>query len=290
MKMINGIVVVNKDPGYTSRDVVNIIGKALKTKKVGHTGTLDPLASGVLAVCVGRYTKLVELLTSMDKEYIAEIKLGIATDTLDITGEVLEKQDFKISEDNVKKVFSKFIGEYEMEVPIFSAIKVKGKKLYEYARNKEEVMLPVKNVQIYELELLEYNNDIIRFRTKVQKGTYIRSLIRDICKNLHTVGTMNNLIRTKQGEFSIDAAYNIEDIKNNNFELKSIRDVLSIKEYELSANEYLQVKNGNEVNITCSDMYVLFVYKNEEVAIYRRDKISYKCYVMLKIDWGVLWI
>lgn len=284
MKMINGIVVVNKDPGYTSRDVVNIIGKALKTKKVGHTGTLDPLASGVLAVCVGRYTKLVELLTSMDKEYIAEIKLGIATDTLDITGEVLEKQDFKISEDNVKKVFSKFIGEYEMEVPIFSAIKVKGKKLYEYARNKEEVMLPVKNVQIYELELLEYNNDIIRFRTKVQKGTYIRSLIRDICKNLHTVGTMNNLIRTKQGEFSIDAAYNIEDIKNNNFELKSIRDVLSIKEYELSANEYLQVKNGNEVNITCSDMYVLFVYKNEEVAIYRRDKISYKCYVMLKID------
>lgn len=284
MKMINGIVVVNKDPGYTSRDVVNIIGKALKTKKVGHTGTLDPLASGVLAVCVGRYTKLVELLTSMDKEYIAEIKLGIATDTLDITGEILEKQDFKISEDNVKKVFSKFIGEYEMEVPIFSAIKVKGKKLYEYARNKEEVMLPVKNVQIYELELLEYNNDIIRFRTKVQKGTYIRSLIRDICKNLHTVGTMNNLIRTKQGEFSIDAAYNIEDIKNNNFELKSIRDVLSIKEYELSANEYLQVKNGNEVNITCSDMYVLFVYKNEEVAIYRRDKISYKCYVMLKID------
>ena len=95
---------------------------------------------------------------------------------------------------------------------------------------------------------------------------------------------MNNLIRTKQGEFSIEAAYNIEDIKNNNFELKSIRDVLSIKEYELSANEYLQVKNGNEVNITCSDMYVLFVYKNEEVAIYRRDKISYKCYVMLKID------
>ncbi len=284
MKMINGIVVVNKDPGYTSRDVVNIIGKALKTKKVGHTGTLDPLASGVLAVCVGRYTKLVELLTSMDKEYIAEIKLGIATDTLDITGEILEKQDFKISEDNIKKVFSEFIGEYEMEVPIFSAIKVKGKKLYEYARNKEEVMLPVKNVQIYELELLEYNNDIIRFRTKVQKGTYIRSLIRDICKNLHTVGTMNNLIRTKQGEFSIDAAYNIEDIKNNNFELKSIRDVLSIKEYELSANEYLQVKNGNEVNITCSDMYVLFVYKNEEVAIYRRDKISYKCYVMLKID------
>lgn len=284
MKMINGIVVVNKDPGYTSRDVVNIIGKALKTKKVGHTGTLDPLASGVLAVCVGRYTKLVELLTSMDKEYIAEIKLGIATDTLDITGEILEKKDFKISEDNIKKVFSEFIGEYEMEVPFFSAIKVKGKKLYEYARNKEEVMLPVKNVQIYELELLEYNNDIIRFRTKVQKGTYIRSLIRDICKNLHTIGTMNNLIRTKQGEFSIDAAYNIEDIKNNNFELKSIRDVLSIKEYELSANEYLQVKNGNEVNITCSDMNVLFVYKNEEVAIYRRHKNSYKCYVMLKID------
>lgn len=282
--MINGLVVINKPKDYTSRDVVNIVGKSLKTKKVGHTGTLDPLAEGVLVVCVGRYTKLVDMLTCYDKEYIAEIKLGIKTDTLDITGNILEKQDFNITKEDILEVFNKFIGEYEMEVPIYSAIKVNGKKLYEYARNGTNVLLPVKKVFINELELLEFNNDIIKFRTKVEKGTYIRSLIRDICLSLNTIGTMNSLIRTKQGDFTIDNSYSIDDIKSNNFKLSSIRNLLKFPIYNLSETEYEKVKNGNKINLSCQEKYVLLLFNNEEIAIYEKDQKGYKVYVMLKIN------
>ncbi len=145
---MNGFLIINKPVGYTSRDVVNIVGKSLKTKKVGHTGTLDPIASGVLVICIGRYTKLVDHLTSLEKEYIAEIKLGVMTDTLDITGNILEEKDFNLTKEQITETLKKFIGKYKMEVPIYSAIKVKGKKLYEYARKNIEVELPVKEVDI----------------------------------------------------------------------------------------------------------------------------------------------
>ncbi len=282
--MINGLVIINKPKDYTSRDIVNIVGKVLKTKKVGHTGTLDPLAEGVLVVCIGRYTKLVDMLTCYDKEYIAEIKLGIKTDTLDITGNVLEKKDFNVKKENIEEVFKKFIGKYVMEVPIYSAIKVNGKKLYEYARNNIEVKLPTKTVNIYELELLSYHDDIIRFRTKVEKGTYIRSLIRDICTSLNTIGTMNSLVRTKQGNFNLKNSYNIEDVKNNNFKLAKIKDLLDIPIYHLVDAEYEKVKNGNNITLNLEDKYILLMYKNEEVAIYEKDLKGYKVYVMLKIN------
>ena len=227
---MNGIIIINKPIGYTSRDVVNIIGKQLKTKKVGHTGTLDPIASGVLVVTVGRYTKLGNMLTSLDKEYIAEIKLGIKTDTLDITGKVLEEKTFDIKENDIREVLNSFIGKYNMEVPKYSAIKVNGKKLYEYARNNIDVKLPIKEVEIKSIELLEYKDDIIKFKTKVEKGTYIRSLIRDICKKLNTIGTMNNLIRIKQGNFNIEESYTIDEIKNNTFKMLNIKAALCLPE------------------------------------------------------------
>ncbi len=281
---MNGILIVNKPTGYTSRDIVNIVGKILNTKKIGHTGTLDPLASGVLVLTTGRYTKLGELLTSYDKEYIAEIKLGIDTDTLDITGNILNKKDFAITKDDILNVFASFIGTYHMEVPKYSAIKINGKKLYEYARNNVEVELPVKDVQIYELELLDFYEDVIKFRCKVEKGTYVRSLIRDICKLLGTVGVMTNLVRIKQGPFSIDNAISLDDIKNDNYQLLNIKDVLPIKEYDLSFLEYQKVKNGNDITISNIDEYVLLKYNDDEIAIYKRQNNFYKCYVMLKID------
>ncbi|MCI9281617.1 MAG: tRNA pseudouridine(55) synthase TruB, partial [Bacilli bacterium] len=239
----NGLLIINKPVGYTSRDIVNIISKKLKTKKVGHTGTLDPLASGVLVITIGRYTKLGEMLTSLDKEYISEIKLGIKTDTLDITGNILEKKDFNLQKEDIEKVFKKFIGKYKMEVPIYSAIKINGKKLYEYARNNEAVELPIKTVEIKELELIDYQEGIIKFRTKVEKGTYIRSLIRDICKELNTIGTMNSLIRTKQGNFFIENAQELED----NYKLLKITDILNIQKYNLNDEEYQKVINGNSL-------------------------------------------
>lgn len=283
MKMTNGILIVNKEPNYTSRDVVNIVSKKLQIKKVGHTGTLDPLASGVLVICVERYTKLVDLLTCLNKEYIAEIKLGIATDTLDITGNILENKPFDITPEKIKETLESFIGEYQMEVPIYSAIKVGGKKLYEYARNNELVELPVKKVKIYEMEFLNYHNDIIKFKVKVEKGTYIRSLIRDICQKLNTVGTMNSLVRTKQGEFSLSDAINIEDIKNNNFKLLKAQDILKFKQYHLNNIELQKVQNGNEIYLPLEEEYILLLYNLEEIAIYKNSGPTYKCYIMLKI-------
>ena len=137
---MNGIILINKEKDYTSRDVVNIISKELHTKKVGHTGTLDPLATGVLAVCVGEATKIAELLTSTYKEYIAEVTLGIKTDTLDITGNILEKRDINLNKIELEKVLKNMTKTYMQEVPIYSAVKVNGRKLYSYARNNEEVI------------------------------------------------------------------------------------------------------------------------------------------------------
>lgn len=277
---MNGIIIINKPTGYTSRDIVNIISKKLKTKKVGHTGTLDPLASGVLVITVGRYTKLGEMLTSLDKEYISEIKLGINTDTLDITGNILEKKDFDITKEDIEKVFKKFIGKYEMEVPKYSAIKINGKKLYEYARNNEDIALPIKTVEVKDLELIDYQDDIIKFRTKVEKGTYIRSLIRDICKELNTIGTMNSLVRTKQGNFSLENAQELED----DYNLLKITDVLNVKTYNLNDAEYQKVINGNSLVLKSNEELLLLLYNNDEIAIYNKDNNKFNCNVMLKIN------
>jgi tRNA pseudouridine55 synthase len=277
---MNGIIIINKPTGYTSRDIVNIISKKLKTKKVGHTGTLDPLASGVLVITIGRYTKLGEMLTSLDKEYISEIKLGINTDTLDITGNILEKKDFDITKEDIEKVFKKFIGKYEMEVPKYSAIKINGKKLYEYARNNEDIALPIKTVEVKDLELIDYQDDIIKFRTKVEKGTYIRSLIRDICKELNTIGTMNSLVRTKQGNFSLENAQELED----DYNLLKITDVLNVKTYNLNDAEYQKVINGNSLILSSNEEKLLLEYNNEEIAIYNKDNNKFNCNVMLKIN------
>jgi len=284
LKMNSGLLIINKPSGYTSRDIVNIISKELNTKKVGHTGTLDPLASGVLVITIGRYTKLGEMLTSLDKEYIAEIKLGIKTDTLDITGNVLEEKGYNdITKEKLEKVLKDFIGEYQMEVPIYSAIKVKGKKLYEYARNNIDVELPIKTTYIYELELLDFHDDIIKFRAKVKKGTYIRSLIRDICEKLNTIGTMKSLVRTKQGNFKIEDSIAIEEVKQGNYKLLKIEEVLNIRQYELTTDEYNKVINGNALKLNSKENELLLKYKEEEIAIYIKKEDFYLPKVMLKI-------
>lgn len=282
---MNGILIVNKPTGYTSRDIVNIISKQFSIKKVGHTGTLDPLASGVLVICMGRYTKLVDMLTSLNKEYIAEIKLGIKTDTLDITGNIIEeRKNIKIEKEKIKKVLREMLGKYQMEVPAYSAVKVNGKKLYEYARENIKITLPIKEVEIHSIELLEYKENIIKFKTEVSKGTYIRSLINDISKKLGTIGTMNSLIRTKQGNFQIAQANTLEEIKENKGKIYSIKEIMDIKEYELNEIEYQKVKNGNSIILNSAEKYILLTYYKEEIAIYKKEVTSYIPYVMLKIS------
>lgn len=279
---MNGIIVVNKENGYTSRDVVNIISKIMRTKKVGHTGTLDPIAEGVLVVCVGKCTKLCDYFTSKYKEYIAEFKLGYETDTLDYTGNVINTSDKNVSKDDIINVINNFIGEYNQEVPLYSAVKINGKKLYEYARNNIKVDLPSRIVNIKNIEILEIN-DVIKIKCLVSKGTYIRSLIRDIGYKLGTYATMTKLVRTKQGDFNIENSYSLEDIKNNNYKLYSLEEIF--KEYpriELNSDEYKKVSNGVVLDNIYNSPYVLFYYNNKLISLYKEyEKSKLKPFIMI---------
>lgn len=267
---MNGILIVNKPKDFTSRDVVNKISHIFKIKKIGHTGTLDPIATGVLVICIGNTTKLCEILTSEYKEYIATIKLGIKTDTLDITGNIIETKPFDITETQIKEVLSSFLGESIQETPIYSAVKVNGKKLYEYARVGKKIELPTRKINIKDIELISYNNDEIVFKTTVSKGTYIRALIDDICKKLNTVGTMSDLIRTKQGNFKIEDSYTIEDIENNNYKLLTIEETLSdLESININEETYNKVKNGSIIDKKFKNNIACLVYKNKIVAIYQ---------------------
>lgn len=283
---MNGIIILNKPKDYTSRDVINKLNHLLKTKKIGHTGTLDPIATGVLVICIGKYTKLCDLLTSTYKEYIATIKLGIKTDTLDITGNIIEQQETPIlKEQKIKDTLNSFIGQSIQTTPIYSAVKVNGKKLYEYARLGQEVELPKRNIDIKDIELISYEKDEITFKTTVSKGTYIRALIDDICTKLNTIGTMSSLIRTKQGKFDIKNSNTLEDIANNNYNLLKIEDVLDdIRIINIDENLYAKIKNGAIIPKKYSEDIVCFKYQNNIVAIYKtydKDNTKIKPYIML---------
>lgn len=267
---MNGILLVNKPIDYTSRDVVNKLTRILKTKKIGHTGTLDPIATGVLVVCVGNTTKLCELLTSEYKEYIATIKLGIKTDTLDTTGTIIEEKHYNVTEEQIIEVLNSFLGDSIQTTPIYSAVKVNGKKLYEYAREGIEVELPKRNINISNIELISYKDDKIKFKTTVSKGTYIRALIDDICTKLNTVGTMSSLIRTKQGQFTLEQTFTLEDIENGKYELISIEKALSeIETITIDEELYNKVKNGSIIPKEFNNDYANLLYNNKIVAIYK---------------------
>lgn len=275
------LIVVNKPEGYTSRDVVNKLSKILNTKKIGHTGTLDPIATGVLVCLTGKYTKLVDLLTSLDKEYIAEIKLGIKTDTGDITGNVIDTSNKVILKNDILDVIEKIPKKYLQTVPKYSAVKINGKKLYEYARENIDIELPKREVSIYNLELISFNEDIIKIKTKVSKGTYIRSLIEDICDMLGTVGSMKSLVRTKQGAFSIDEAFTLEDIENNNYIGKNIHEFLDYPCINVEECNLKTVLNGGKIsNIYDIKNKVILMYDNKDLAIYEVDGETLKPYVM----------
>ena len=284
---MDGIVLVNKPSGYTSRDIVNICIKQLKTKKIGHTGTLDPLATGVLVLCVGKATKLVKLLSSDTKEYIAEITLGILTDTLDIEGNIIKEENVNFSKEEVINALNSLKGKYMQEVPIYSAVKVNGKKLYDYARNNINIELPKREVEIFDINLLDdikYENGKVLFKIKckVSKGTYIRALAYDIAKKLNTFGIMSSLIRTKQGNIDINICNSIEEIKDNNYALLPIDYILKdYFEVKMDENLYFKIKNGVSIKNIYNKDLIKFTYNNNIIALYKNVNNELKCYIML---------
>jgi tRNA pseudouridine55 synthase len=213
MDDLNGIVVVNKEKGFTSHDVVNVIRKTLGTRKVGHTGTLDPNAEGVLPICVGRSTKACDMLTFSDKEYVATVKLGISTDTYDIWGTVTKTSEVSVKSEELINAISAFTGEIEQMPPMYSAIKQNGKKLYELAREGIEVERKKRKITIYECELLSFKEDTFTIRVLCSKGTYIRSLCHDIGESLGCGAAMTSLVRTKSSVFDIENSLTLDEIK-----------------------------------------------------------------------------
>ncbi len=273
--MKDGILFINKPQGLTSRDVVNQISKIYQTKKVGHTGTLDPLATGVLIICLGKYTKLVEELTSSEKEYIATMKLGIKTDTGDITGNILEKKEVTVSQNEIEKSFQAFPKEYIQTVPIYSAVKVNGKKLYEYAREKKSVELPKRKVWIKNLEILHIKKDKIIFKTIVSKGTYIRSLLEDLAKSFNELATMESLVRTKQGKVSLENCLELKDIHIET-PLKKVADIFDYPQIEIDEETKRKVENGNKLFLTAKEPKVFITFQEEIIAIYEKQENCYK--------------
>lgn len=268
----SGLIAVNKKKGMTSFDVVNTISHLFGIKRVGHTGTLDPLAEGVLIVAIGKATKVVELVTSKNKEYVADVLLGIRTDTRDITGKVIEKAD-KIDITNLDEVINSFKKTYMQEVPIYSAVKVNGKKLYEYARNNEMVELPKKEVTIESLEILDRKENEFRIKTTVSKGTYIRSLIDDIGEELGCHATMKSLTRTSQASINIEEASTLEEIEEGNYKLLSIEYVLDYPIQVVDKVLEKKISNGQRIDNTFNVIDKI-IFKNKEdklLGIYEVD-------------------
>ncbi|WP_099974857.1 tRNA pseudouridine(55) synthase TruB [Lactobacillus terrae] len=278
---MNGIVPLNKDLGKTSSDYVYKLRKILQTKKIGHTGTLDPLVDGVLPICVGQSTKLVERLTSSSKEYCGEITIGRSTTTEDREGETVDSKPVlnEISIENIRETLSSMEGEIEQIPPMFSAVKVNGKKLYEYARAGETVERPVRRINIYKFELngeIEFNEDTneqtVPFRVRCSKGTYVRTLAVQVGEKLGYPAFMSQLTRVESAGILIENTYHLSEIeemvKNENYEfLTSIESVLSyLPKYSLNDDEWNLVCNGVGLQLN-SD-------KNSEVALYFEDKIK----------------
>ncbi len=229
--VMQGILIINKPEGFTSQDTVSKVKKILNEKKAGHTGTLDPMATGVLPILIGNYTKLSKYLIEHDKTYIASIKLGEKTDTGDLEGKVIKTLDVKkekLNNENISKVLNSFVGEQIQKPPIYSAVKINGKKLYEYAREGKKVEIPERKIKIYSIRLINLNINELEITIEVlcSKGTYIRVLCENIAEKLETVGVMSKLVRTRVNNFKLENAITLEELEiqksNLNFFEKNI--------------------------------------------------------------------
>jgi len=274
---MNKLLLINKPQNMTSFDVVAIVRKNLNIKKVGHSGTLDPNAEGLMILLIDKATKALPFLHLNKKEYIATLKLGIKTSTGDIWGEIIESKSIPdISNDEIKKVLSSFIGKSIQTPPKVSAISVNGKRLYEYARKDQEVEIPKREIEIFEIECLNIDEEI-HFRVQCSSGTYIRSLCEDIANKLGTVGTMSQLTRTKIEMFSIEDAYTIDQIRNKEFIFTSVSKALIYPKIEIES--VMDVKNGKKIRLNSEEEIVLLTHNDEVIALYEKDdeQHTYRC-------------
>lgn len=266
-KSLFGFLNIYKPVGMTSHDVVSVLRRVTKIKQIGHTGTLDPFAEGVLPICIGKATRLIEYLQD-DKEYLATVQFGAATNTFDLDGEKVFTSDKKVLRDDIKEGLKSFEGEIFQLPPIFSAIKVKGKKLYEYARKGEEVEIQPRKVVIENIELKNFDEELqqAQILLKCSKGTYIRSIANDLGKNLGCGGYLIKLIRTQAGKFRIENSVQLDgiDVESN---LINPLDILNLPKIAVDNDDLARIKNGMPIYKTCDKIgnFVSLIYNDVEI-------------------------
>lgn len=294
---MDGIINVYKQKGMSSHDVVNKIRRIFNTKQVGHTGTLDPNAEGVLVICLNSATKLVQFLEADTKKYRAELIIGMATDTYDITGKVINKVvNPDISYEKVKEVIKSFLGAQKQKPPLYSAIKVNGKKLYDYALKNQTVEVAPRDIFIYDIEVIDdtliKKEDYysVSFEVTVSKGTYIRSLCYDIGEKLNIPCTMGNLLRVRSGAFELKDAKTLEQIEQGDFQLKNLVDSLAeMDQIDVLGNAELEYKisNGMKLSLKTFDKKynrIAFINQNQLLAVYEyHEEENYKYYKAVRV-------
>jgi len=284
---MNGVLLVDKPVGITSHDVVEFVRKVFNVK-AGHAGTLDPFATGLLVILIGEATKLSSFFTSQEKTYIATMQFGIRTDTLDITGKIKEKNMIIVEQKEIEECFKILKGEIELNVPIFSAKKLNGRKLYEYARKGINIEIPKVKSIIYNIEIISFSYPYLKFKVRCSHGTYIRSLAEKIAENLSTVGLLSELRRIRSGFFDLKDAVTLNDIR-----AESIIPVCRLfkNEIKVGRKTYKKVLNGNPLeshdieDIINTDAAFADFYKicvDEAVFIYKREKDVFK--YVLKVE------
>lgn len=270
---MNKVLFVNKPKGITSFDLCFKMRRIFNTRSIGHTGTLDPNATGVMIVMIDKACKINQFIVKDTKEYIATVKLGFITDTLDVDGEVIKREEFITpTKEEYLKAFEKFTGRYIQIPPMTSAIKVKGKKLIDYKREGKAVEIPSREVEIFNLELLELYEDGFRFKANVSSGTYIRTLMKDILESMGLIGTLMELERIRVGSVSLDMCDCLEDIIQGNYHLHDIYDVLKDNYEVIDYPDDADIRNGRRIKLDTSSDEVMIVKGKEVLAIYGREK------------------
>lgn len=286
--MMNGIINVYKEKGYTSHDVVAKLRGILKQKKIGHTGTLDPQAEGVLPVCIGNATKLCDLLTDKTKEYEAVLLLGVTTDTQDTTGAVLSEESVQVEEDKLRAIMEGFVGKSRQIPPMYSALKVNGKKLYELAREGKEVERKPRDIEIFSLDILEMQLPRVRFRVHCSKGTYIRTLCQDIGEKAGCGGCMEELLRTRVDRFSLAEAHKLSEIEQIRDAGKLSEILIPVDQMFLSypkvtvlAKYQLALANGNSLTaqmLAGAEDVTAQIHNGALVRVYSAEDVFYGIY------------
>ena len=275
---MGNVLYVDKPSGMTSFDLCYSLRPVLHTRRIGHTGTLDPLATGVMVVLYDKATKANQFLVSANKSYHARVKLGLKTDTLDIDGNILEHGSFILPEkERIIRVLDSFIGRSMQTVPMTSAVRVDGKRLYQYQQENLEVELPEREITVHDIALTDLYEDGFSFDVSVSSGTYIRALVRDILEKLDQIGCISELRRTAIDDITVDRCNSLDDILNGNYISHDLYELLSVKYETVDYPDPSAILNGKKITVQSNQDKILIVHDKEVLAIYEKEGEIYRC-------------